>query len=275
MNRAILLMLIGMSLIPAGDSASKILTSELGVAPLFVSFSRFMVGALCVFPFIVWGGWHIFRDPLVWARGVLTAIGISSITTALQTIDLATAFGGLFFAPIVSFVTAAIFLKEQVTPQRIALIVAGFIGVLLVSQPGFNFAAGNGFALIAGVCYGSFLTLSRVTAPKYEPMPLLFSQLAIAALCVSPFSLMMVPDFNVAVTAQLVMSGVFSMAGNFLLITAYALAPATRLAPLVYFQLVAALILGWLIFSEVPNDLALLGLFVIATSGFAGLFLRR
>lgn len=268
-------MLIGMSFIPAGDAASKILTTELGVQPLFVSWSRFLVGAICILPFMLSGGWSIFRDPWVWVRGALIGCGISFITIALQTVDLATAFGGLFFAPIVSFVTAAIFLKEPVTPTRTALVVMGFGGVLLVAQPGLNFSAGTGFALLAGVCYGLFLTLSRVVAPKYKPFPLVFSQMAIAMVLLLPFGLGSVPDFNPAITAQVLMSGLFSMTGNLLLIMAYSLAPATRLAPLVYFQLIAALVLGWLVFSTLPNGLALLGLFVIAGSGFATFVLKR
>ncbi|MEO0358586.1 MAG: DMT family transporter, partial [Pseudomonadota bacterium] len=245
MNRAVLLMLIGMSLIPAGDSANKILTTELGVAPLFVSFSRFAIGAVCILPFVINGGWGVFRDPWIWVRGILIGMAISSITFALQTVDLATAFGGLFFAPIVSFVTAAIFLREPVTPIRAALMVAGFIGVIMVAQPGLNFTPGTGFALLAGTLYGLFLTVSRLTAPRHAALPQVFSQLLIAAVLVSPFGLANIPEFNVAVTAQMLMSALFSMTGNLLLIMAYATAPATRLAPLVYFQLIAALVLGW------------------------------
>ena len=51
MQRVILIMFVAMSLIPAGDSAGKILTSQLGVAPVFVAWSRFAIGALLLVPF--------------------------------------------------------------------------------------------------------------------------------------------------------------------------------------------------------------------------------
>lgn len=275
MTRAIVLMLIGMACIPAGDAASKILTSQLGVAPAFVAFTRFALAAVIILPFTLKGGWSVFRDPLVWVRGGLIAGGISSITVALETIDLATAFGGLFFAPIVSFVTAMIFLREQASPARLFLVVIGFVGVLLVAQPGMAFSSGKILALLAGLFYGLYLTVSRVTAQAHPPLKLLLSQLGIAAVLSAPFGLSQVPDVTFSIGVLVALSAVFSMFGNLLLIVAYGLAPATRLAPLVYFQLIVALGLGVSVFGQLPDMVALIGLCVIAASGFASFALRR
>ena len=62
MQRAVLIMFVAMSLIPAGDSAGKLLTSTLGVAPVFVAWSRFALGALMVLPFLSRGAVRLFRD---------------------------------------------------------------------------------------------------------------------------------------------------------------------------------------------------------------------
>jgi drug/metabolite transporter (DMT)-like permease len=64
------------------------------------------------------------------------------------------------------------------------------------------------------------------------------------------------------------------MAGNLLLILAYKMAPATRLAPFVYFQLVAATALGFAVFGDVPEPLTWIGLALLVTSGFASLAVR-
>ncbi|MEM6306454.1 MAG: DMT family transporter [Pseudomonadota bacterium] len=275
MKRAIILMLIGMSCIPAGDAASKMLTSTLDVAPGFVAFTRFAVAAVIVLPFASRGGWGVFADPLVWLRGALIGGGISSITVALETVDLATAFGGLFFAPIVSFVSAAVFLREPTSPARLALVVMGFVGVLMVAQPGLTFTIGKGLAVMAGLFYGLYLTVSRVTAQHHAPLKLLLSQLCIAALLSAPFGLSAVPQISAPIGLYTLLSALFSMVGNLLLILAYALAPATRLAPLVYFQLIVALTLGWGVFGHWPNPLACAGLMVIALSGWASVLVRR
>jgi drug/metabolite transporter (DMT)-like permease len=64
------------------------------------------------------------------------------------------------------------------------------------------------------------------------------------------------------------------MLGNLLLLYAYKHAPASRIAPLVYFQLVAAVGLGWLIFAELPDLWTWVGMAVILTAGLASARLR-
>ncbi len=275
MGKAVFIMLAGMAFIPLGDSASKLLSSGAGVNPFFIAWSRFVVGTLCVLPFVHRHWWNTFRLPLAWVRGILLGCGITSITVALQTTDLATAFGGLFLAPIVSFVVAAFVLRETVTPARIFLIILGFLGVLLVAQPGLTFTPGKAAAVLAGTFYGLFLAASRAAAPKADAKALLFTQLVIAMLITLPFGVQQIPELTPRIGWLIVVSGVASMVGNFCLILAYGLAPATRMAPLVYFQLIAAFAFGWLVFGDIPNSLAQLGLALIIGSGFATLALRR
>ncbi len=85
MQRAVLIMFVAMSLIPAGDAAGKLLSSQLGVAPLFVAWSRFLLGAILVLPFMPAGTMRLMRDWRIWVRAAILACGISSIQTALQT----------------------------------------------------------------------------------------------------------------------------------------------------------------------------------------------
>jgi drug/metabolite transporter (DMT)-like permease len=70
-------------------------------------------------------------------------------------------------------------------------------------------------------------------------------------------------------------SALGSALGNLLLIVALGMAPASRLAPFVYIQLVAATLLGFFIFAEVPQERALQGIALILASGLATLFLRE
>lgn len=57
------------------------------------------------------------------------------------------------------------------------------------------------------------------------------------------------------------------MLGNLILLFAYRLAPATKLAPFVYFQLFAAILFGWLLFNDIPDALTWIGIAIILTSG--------
>ena len=268
-------MLIGMMLIPTGDAASKLLSNTHGYHPFFVTWARFAVGSLLVLPFIPRGCFSVFRNPVAWFRGLLLALGIIAITFAVALEDLADVFAVFFIGPIISYILAAIFLKEPVTLPRSALLLLGFTGILLIARPGFGFSIGLACALFAGCAYGVFLTLSRLAAGQEEPKALLFSQMLIATVLCTPMALIYWPEQLFASPAMLAISGGASMLGNMFLILAYGLAPATRLAPFVYFQLVGALLLGWGVFGTLPDIWGLAGLALLMISGFGSALLRR
>ena len=277
MQRAIPIMFIAMSLIPAGDSAGKILTSGMGVAPVFVAWSRFAIGALMVLPFLPRGTWGLMRDWRLWLRAATLALGITCIQTALQTEAIANVFAAFFIGPMVSYLLAAIFLRERISLLRSALILLGFCGVLLVVRPGMGGGTGGPgllFAVAAGLFYGVFLTMSRWLSDLAPPLALTFTQLAMSAVMLLPLGLMNLPQATLPVAGLATASALFSMLGNLLLLYAYRRAPATRLAPLVYFQLIAAVLLGLFLFSTLPDSLTWAGLAVIITAGITSARLR-
>ena len=277
MQRAIPIMFIAMSLIPAGDSAGKILTGSLGVAPVFVAWSRFALGALMVLPFLPRGTWALMRDKRLWLRAATLAAGITCIQTALQTEDIANVFAAFFIGPMFSYLLAALFLRERITLLRSALILLGFLGVLLVVRPGMGGSSGGAgllFAVAAGLFYGVFLTMSRWLSDLAPPLALTFTQLAMSALMLLPLGLLNLPPATLPVAGLAGASALFSMLGNLLLLFAYRRAPATRLAPLVYFQLIAAVLLGLFLFNTLPDALTWAGLAVIIAAGITSARLR-
>lgn len=273
MQRAVLIMFIAMSMIPAGDAAGKIMTSQLGVAPVFVAWSRFALGTALVLPFISSGTLYLLREWRVWLRAVFLAGGIICIQTSLQTTPIATVFAAFFIGPMFSYVLAALFLKEPVTPLRSMLICAGFAGVILVVRPG-SMEGGVLWAVIAGLFYGAFLTMSRALSHLGTPLSLTFTQLLIAGVLTLPLGLGHLPTPTRAIAALTCASALFSMLGNLLLLYAYRIAPATKLAPLVYFQLIAAVMLGWLLFANLPDISTWAGLTLIILAGLASTRLR-
>ncbi|WP_297620986.1 DMT family transporter [uncultured Roseicyclus sp.] len=272
--RALPLMLLAMSLIPAGDTAGKLL-GEAGVAPAFTAWSRFALGAVMILPFVL----HltrpaIFADWRVWLRGLLLAGGIVSILTALGTEPIANVFGAFFLGPILAYVLSAWLLNEGFSRARMVLLGIGFLGVLLVVRPGFGMTPGLGFAVMAGVFYGGFLTASRWLSDIAHPGALLLSQLVVGALVLAPFGLTAWPELEPRILALTLGSALGSMLGNLCLILALRMAPASGLAPFVYTQLIAATVLGWAVFDALPDALTLTGLAVLVVSGLATLALR-
>ena len=275
MQSPVSLMLVAMSLIPLGDSAGKLLATDHGLHPFFLAFTRFGIAACLFAPFASRATWALFRDWRIWLRASLIAGGISCILTALRTEDLPTVFGAFFIGPIVSYTLSAWFLREPATWPRTLLLLIGFVGVLIIVQPSPDMSPGLLFALGAGAFYGAFLTASRWLAPLGSATGLLTTQLVIATLIMAPLGLQHVPTFTAQIIWLGLASALCSMAGNLLLILAYSRASATRLAPLVYFQLIAATICGYLVFNDIPTWTTAIGLLVLITSGFAALRLRR
>jgi drug/metabolite transporter (DMT)-like permease len=99
--------------------------------------------------------------------------------------------------------------------------------------------------------------------------------LLIAAILCTPMALIYWPEHLLASPMLLTVSGAASMLGNMFLILAYGRAPATRMAPFVYFQLVGALLLGWGVFGTLPDIWGLAGLALLMISGLGSAFLRR
>jgi drug/metabolite transporter (DMT)-like permease len=235
------------------------------------------LGALLLVPFLRRVHWdaRALVDPRTIFRGLLILGGIVSILTALRTEPLPDVFGAFFVGPILSFALSAVLLGERVRAVQALLLALGFAGVLLVVRPGFGMSPGLGFAVLAGCFYGSFLVASKWLSGAYPPRTLLLSQLVTGAVVLAPFGLMRVPEIDGTVAVLVLVSAAGSMAGNLLLILAYKLAPATRLAPFVYFQLVAATALGFAVFGDVPEPLTWAGLALLVASGFASLALKR
>jgi drug/metabolite transporter (DMT)-like permease len=216
----------------------------------------------------------LFKDWRVWVRGSLLACGITSIQTALQTAEIADVFAAFFIGPMISYILAVIFLREPVTWIRSFLIMLGFAGVLLVVRPSGDMEPGLLFAALAGLFYGGFLTTSRWLAGVGTPPALTLTQLAISSVLLLPWGLSHVPVLTPQILWLTAMSAFCSMMGNLLLLYAYRIAPATRLAPMVYFQLIAAVALGWFIFDALPDAYTWAGLALVIGTGLISTRLR-
>jgi len=273
--KALGLVVLAMSLIVVGDAAGKEMTAR-GFSSFFTAWSRFAVAGVLLLPFfgIKAGELRAFLDWRVQLRALLVVAAISCILTALRTEPMANVFGGFFVGPIVAFALSSLLLKEQVSLGRVLLLGVSFLGVLLVVKPGVEMRPGMGFALLAGCFHGSFLVSTRWLAGEFRPRFLMFSQLAIGGLVLAPFAFGGMPaDAGAAGIGLILISALGSAAGNFLLVVVNRSTPANVVAPLIYSQLLAATIVGYLAFGDLPDDLALLGLAIIIASGLSSLWL--
>ncbi|MEM1163543.1 MAG: DMT family transporter [Pseudomonadota bacterium] len=277
MVRIFLFVFGAMTCIVLGDVAGKTLTGQ-GVAPAFVAWTRFAFAAVVLLPFAGLQRAELARlgDWRLWLRAAFVCAAIASILTGLRTVPLADAFGAFFVGPIVAYILSVLCLKERPQLARIVLLAVGFVGVLMVVRPGLDTTPGIGFAVMAGVLYGAYLTATRWLAPQTRPRFLLISQLLIGSVLLAPLGLSVpVPPMTLEITLLIAASALASAAGNFLLVTISRTTPASVISPLIYTQLIAAIGAGYVFFGDLPDLLALAGLALILLSGLASLRLAR
>ena len=272
-----LITFVAVSLVVFGDTAGKLLTAQ-GVAPGLVAWSRFALAAVLLFPFVRVRKTDLLmlRDWRVLLRGCLISGGIFSILTALKTEPIANVYGAFFIGPIVSYGIAYLFMGESVSRSKTLLLLVGFIGVLMVVQPGFGMSSGILFALLAGCCYGSYLATTRLVAGAFPAPLLLILQLMIGSFVLLPVGISEpLLSLNAKSYFLIGLSAIFSAAGNYLLVLANRWAEATLIAPLVYSQLISASIAGLVVFGDWPDGLSFVGLSLILVSGFGSLMLQK
>ena len=181
----------------------------------------------------------------------------------------------VMIAPLVITLLAATSLGERVSPLRWLLVVGGFTGTLIVIRPGgqaFDWMLLLPLALVA--CNAWFQVLTSKLTRTEDPITMQLYTGWVGTLLAS----LTLPFAWTTPTAWwqwagMVVMGLTASVGHFLLILAYARAPAATLTPYLYAQIGFAMLGGWLVFSHVPDQWSILGMSLVAICGAAGAWL--
>ena len=202
-------------------------------------------------------------------RAVILVVSSVLFVNALRSLPLADATAINYSTPTVVILLAVLFLHEKMTLPRAAFVVAGIIGMTLIVRPGAEiFRGASLLAVAAAACYASFQILTRKLAHEDSRVLLFYPALAGAV-----FMPLLVPwsslpsSFPWQDLALIVTGGLFGTVGHFLFILAFQRAPASGLTPFTYLQLVWATLVGWIGFGDLPDELTVIGMAVIAGSG--------
>jgi drug/metabolite transporter (DMT)-like permease len=204
---------------------------------------------------------QLLRSALLLTTTVLFFIGIRSI-------PLATASTIMFLSPIFITILSAPLLGEPVGVRRIAGVVIGFIGALIVVRPGIAPLSVGVLCLIAAACTNALHQITtRLLRHHDDPMTTLLYTAAVGAAllsAVAPFE-WRAPDPTAWIF--LVGIGIAGGLGHLCLIRALRLAPASAVAPFSYTGLLWAALFGFTVFGEVPGLWTLVGAALIIGSG--------
>jgi drug/metabolite transporter (DMT)-like permease len=211
-------------------------------------------------------------------RGLTLVLSSVVFVVALRYMPIAAVASIVFLAPIIVAVAGGPLLGERVSTRTWLALAGGFTGVLLIIRPGGD--AFTWWAFLPLGCAFMFATyqiLTRKLAGRDDPITTLFIPGVIAVLVIPPVfpgSITGLPTVPLHL-AMLVAIGVLGAVGHFLLIRAHALAPATLLSPFGYGQLLVILVLGFVVFGEIPDALAFTGILLIASAGLALVLANR
>ena len=269
--RGVLLMLCAVTLFGVMDAGAKFLAERYPV-PMVV-WARFFLNVLIMLVFLgpVFGRRLLStrRPGIQVVRGL--ALGMSSIlfVSSLPHLRLADASAVTFVAPMLMTLGAVYVFGQKAPPGTWIALAASFLGVLLVIQPGssaFTWAAllPLGTAIFAAVYQ---LLTSRLAGVDNGATSLFIGALVSVAVLTIP--VMFYWTWPRSVTDALVFLGVgvIGALSHYLVIRAFDYAPPVVLAPFAYLQIVAALLLGWLVFGNFPDTSALLGIGLIVFTG--------
>ena len=218
------------------------------------------------------------REPRVLLRAGFDAFATMTYLTSLFHLPLANATAINMATPLFITLFAVIGFSEKVGPRRWAALATGFAGVLLVVQP--TAAGFNAYALL---CLGGTLLhasrdLTTRTIAARIPSIIITLSTAIAVTLLAGVFGLVTRDWQ-PVNAQqlglLAAASVFLSGGYYLLTVAMRSGEMSLVAPFRYTGLLFALVLGFLVWGDVPNALAWAGIALLVGAGIVVLHGER
>ncbi len=272
-----MLMLAFCVLAPLGDSMAKLLGGTVALGLLVLV--RFAVQAAILLPLVAWNrqGFQLPEGILGWtiARTVLHILGIGLMFSALQYLPLADALAIAFVMPFIMLLLGHFAMGEHVGMHRMVACAIGFVGTLLVIQP--NFVEVGYPALLplgVAVVFALFMMVTRKVARALDPIKLQAISGMQATAILAPILLLMpggLGDVGFAAPSQtwwlLAALGVIGTLAHLFMTWSLRFAPASTLAPMQYLEIPFGTAIGWLIFADLPNGLAAIGICITIGAG--------
>ncbi|MEQ9327401.1 MAG: DMT family transporter [Rhodospirillales bacterium] len=232
-----------------------------------IAFFRNLVTLCFMLPMIFSSGpdtWRTKHPKLHIARGLIGAAAVLTWFQSLALTPVATATALSFAAPIFITIAAAIVLKEPVGPRRWTAVGLGFLGAMIILRPGMiALDPGAILVLVSTVFWAASLTIVKLVSRDDSSVTIVFY----AALFATPISLIAAwpvwewPDgwqFT-----RLMIIGTLATVAHLCMTQAFREADASVVTPIDFGRLIVTTILGWYIFSELPDFWTIIGAVVI------------
>jgi drug/metabolite transporter (DMT)-like permease len=276
--RGILLMLAAGFTFTLLDATGKHLAESLPV--IEVSWGRYLFHLL-VFPLFL-GGQRLrsavrsARPGLQLLRSALLLGSTYFFFLAVKYIPLADATAIGFVSPLLVTALSVPLLGEQVGIRRWTAVLLGLVAVLIIIRPGFGMAHwAMTLPVVTAGCFAVYQIATRILSRSDSAATTYFYS-ALVGIAVT--TIFVIPEWETPDLVQwlgLAVLGAFGGFSHYLLIRAFAVAPASLLAPFSYAQMVWSIGVGYLWFGDFPDLWTLVGAAVICASGLYVIYRER
>lgn len=278
--RGALFMSLSMAGFTFNDSIVKLLTGDLSVAQ--VMFLRGVIATLLIYMLArhrsALRPLRNLRNPWVALRVGGEVVGTLTFLIGLANVPLANASAILQALPLAVTMGAALFLAEPVGWRRWLAILAGFTGVLIIIRPGFEGFSPYSLMIVGTVIFAS---ARDIATRKVDPaIPSLFLSTVTAA-SVAVAGLLLIPAMGGWRPVDALQLGQIAVAACLLLVGYQFIIMAMRegeisfIAPFRYTGLLWAVLLGFLLFNEIPDLFMIGGGAIVIASGIYTLYRER
>ena len=265
------LMLLAMASFAIGDGFLKFISSDIPLSQILVirgMFAILILGSINFYFGYLSSFRPIFTKPLL--LRILGEIGATYFfLTALFNMPIANAAAILQALPLTVTLGAAFWFGEAIGWRRVSAILIGFIGVLLIVQPGLE-----GFTIYSIYCIIAvgFTTLRDLATRRLDP--------AIPTFFVSLITVISVTIFGASLSVSqswqpvafeliflLAVASIFLISGFFGIVGAMRVGEVGVVTPFRYFVLLFSLIIGIVIFDEIPDPYMIIGSAIVVGTG--------
>jgi drug/metabolite transporter (DMT)-like permease len=253
------------------DAIAKTLNPLIG--PIPTTFARYLSSV--IFVTMALNPWTrpdvlVTKKPwMQWVRSLLLFGSTMLNFLALQYLQLTETMSIMFMAPLLVALLSGPLLGEWVGARRMAAIAVGFCGILIVTRPGFGGMHWAAALSAAGtMCYAFFAILTRILSRHdSSATTMVYSGLGGLAIMAPIVPFFWKTPETLTIWLLMVLIGGFGAIGHWLLILAHKRAPAPVLSPFIYSQMIWMILLGWLVFGDLPDRWTLIGASVVIASG--------
>lgn len=263
-------MMVAATLFAALDTTAKYLGQTMNAFDIV--WLRYVTHSLLVLVFLrAWSNFEIFltdRPFMHLVRGFCLLGATVFNFWALQYLQLAEASAIMFCSPLIVTALAKPLLGEPVGLRRWIAVGVGFLGVLVVVRPGtgaMHWAASLSGA--ATVCYAFYAILTRRMNRTESAESLLLLSAFVGAGALSPVAPSALAALSGWKYPLALLMGVFGATGHYAMVVAHRIAHASIIAPFIYTQMVWMILLGFIIFGDLPDAMTLVGTLIIAAAG--------